>query len=112
MKRSVFNRALAATAATLALALGNDFLCLGAGFFDELLALADQLHRLVQLHRQGIAQGVDHFNGILFVYQPTAAEGDAAALQHDVLELVELFEHGDDRFSHGGPGGCSRKLPD
>ena len=82
-------------------ARGDDLLALLAGLVDEFLPLTDQLHGLGQLDRQGLAQAVENLDGILFVHQPTAAEGDPAAFQHYLFELVELIEGGDGGLGHG-----------
>ena len=84
----------------LALGGGHDLVSLAAGLGDKLLPLADQFGRLGDLGRQGFPHGVHHFDGVLLVHQTAAAERNAGALQHDLLELVELIKDGDAGLSH------------
>ena len=44
---------------------------------------------------------------VLLVHEPSTAEGDSAAFENDVLQLVELVENGDADFRHIE----NRKLP-
>ena len=78
------------------------------GLADELLPLANQLHGLFQLLGEAIPQRIHHLNGVLLVDEPSTAEGDATAFQHDLLELIKLVERGDGGLSHG----CPREFSD
>ena len=80
--------------------LGHDLLGLLAGLLDEALALADQLVGLGDLQRQGLPQGIHHFDGVLLVDETATAEGDLAAVEDDLLQLIELVEHGDADLGH------------
>ncbi|MFM2158858.1 MAG: hypothetical protein RLZZ124_1332 [Cyanobacteriota bacterium] len=78
----------------------DQLLTLLAGLTEDLLGLAELLllaHQLLgpgQLSRQGIAHGVHQFDGVLLVHQPAAAEGDARAFEHDLLQLIQLIQNG------------------
>ena len=84
----------------LAPRLGDDLLGLQPGLLDEPLPLPDQVIRLGDLPRDGLAQGIHHLDGVLLVDQPPATEGDPAAFEDDVLQLVQLVENGETDFSH------------
>jgi hypothetical protein len=80
--------------------LAEDLLSLLAGLLDEAFSLMQQILGLGDLDRQGSAKGVHRFDGVLLIHQAAATEGDAAAFENDVLELVELVENGDGRLAH------------
>ena len=80
--------------------LGDDFLGLQPGLLDEAFPLADQVVGLGNLPRQGLPQGIHHLDGVLLVDQPSTAEGDPAALEDDVLQLVQLVENREADFRH------------
>ena len=84
----------------LPLGLAEDLLGLLAGLFDESIALAEQVIGLGDLGRQGGAQRIHHLDRVLLIHKTTATEGDAAAFENDVLELVQLVENGDARLAH------------
>lgn len=89
--------------------LVDDLLGLLAGLGDELLLLVQQLLGLGELGRQGLAHGIHRFNGVLLIHQTAAAEGNARAVQHDFLQLVQLIEHGAElRLGHHRCSGDSR----
>jgi hypothetical protein len=74
---------------------GHDLLGLLAGLLHEAVALADQLVGMGDLAGQRLPQRIHHLDGVLLVDEAPAAEGDATAVQDDVLELVQLIENGD-----------------
>ena len=76
--------------------LADHLIGLLAGLADEFLLLADQLLGLGQLAGQGFPHRIHHLNGVLLVDQAATTEGDPAAIQHDLLQLVELIQHGID----------------
>lgn len=80
--------------------LTENLLGLVAGLLDEALPLAQQILGLGNLVGQGGAEGVHRFDGVLLIHQTSATEGDAAAFENDVLELIELVENGDARLAH------------
>ena len=81
----------------------EDFLGLLAGLIDEVLPLGHQLFGLGQLRWQCFTHRIHQLDRILFIHQATAAEGHAGAVQHDLLQLIELVEHGSElRLSHHG----------
>jgi hypothetical protein len=49
---------------------------------------------LAELAGQGFAHRIHQLDGVLLIHQAGAAEGNAGAIQHDLLELIELIEHG------------------
>ena len=72
-----------------------------AGLADHLLALLTGLvaqfrHLPFGLLTHGLAvdQLLPLFDGVLLIHQTTAAEGNPGAIEHDLLELVELIQHG------------------
>ena len=76
--------------------LADHFIGLLAGLGDELFLLTDQLLGLGQLAGQGFPNRIHQLDGVLLVDQAPATEGDPAAIQHDLLQLVELIQHGFD----------------
>jgi hypothetical protein len=58
---------------------------------------------LAELGRQGFTHRIHQLDGVLLVHQAPAAEGNAGAIEHDLLELIELIEHG----AHLGADGAS-----
>ena len=86
----------------LALTLGlfNDLLGVSAGGVDELVPAIQKFGGPLQLLRQFIADGIQQLDGIRFVDQTSAGEGQPAALQHNFLQLVELIENGEPDVVH------------
>jgi hypothetical protein len=81
--------------------LVDDLLGLLACLSNELLLLADQLLSLGQLRRQGIPHRIHQFDRILLIHEPTAAEGHPGAIEHDLLQLVQLIQNGGElRLGH------------
>ena len=84
----------------LAAGLHHDLFGLLAGLGNEGVALRQQLLGLLQLRRQPLAHSLHHFDGVLLIHQPAAAEGNARAVEHDLFKLVELFQHADPILGH------------
>ena len=91
----------------LAASLGDDLLGLLARLFDEAHPLADQLLGLDDLGGQGFTQGIHRLDGVLLIDKPATAEGDAAAFENNLLELIQLIEDGDAGLRHVNRGELS-----
>ena len=76
--------------------LADHLIGLLAGLVDEVFFLTNQLLGLGQLAGQGFPNRIHHLDGVLLVDQAPTTEGDPAAIQHDLLQLVELIQHGFD----------------
>jgi hypothetical protein len=84
----------------LLLGVVDDLVSLASGRGDELVPFLQKLIRLSHLSGHGFANGIQQLNGVLLVDEPPAAEGNATALQHDLLELIELVEYGEPDLAH------------
>ncbi|MFN9659344.1 MAG: hypothetical protein ACK6BC_03055, partial [Cyanobacteriota bacterium] len=80
--------------------LGKDLFRLLPRPLNEGLLLAQQALGMGSLQLQGIPQGIDRLDGVALVDHACAAERDAAAIENDFLELVELIEDRDARVRH------------
>ena len=81
--------------------LADDLLSLLAGLDQKRVFLAQQFHRPFHLTGQGLAHGIEDLDGIRFVHQPSAREGNPSALENDLLELIELVKHLQSGLVHG-----------
>ncbi len=86
--------------------LADDLFSLLAGLNQKRLFLPQQLHRTLHLARQGLAHRIEDLDGIGFVDQPSAREGNPSALENDLFELIELVKHLQSGLVHGS--GTSR----
>ncbi len=87
---------------TLLAGLVQHFIRLLARLTDELLLLGYQLFGLGQLRGQCFPHCIHQLDRVLLIHQATTAEGHARAVQDDLLQLIELVEHGRELcLSHG-----------
>ena len=84
----------------LLLRLLNDLLSLLLRSRNEFVTLLQELIGLPDLSRKGVTNGIKQFNGILFVDQAATTERNAAALEQDLLQLVELVENRKPYLAH------------
>jgi hypothetical protein len=80
--------------------LGHDLAGLLAGLLDLLLPVAEKGVGLGDLGRKGFPKGIQHVLGVLLVDQTSAREGDPTAIEEHLLELVQLFKHGEWTLGH------------
>ena len=71
------------------------------GLGNEFVTLTQQFDRLPQLCGQGFPHSVDHLDGILLIHQAPAAERHPRSIEQQILNLIDLIDHGDIGFSHG-----------
>ena len=93
----------------LLLSVRDDLVSLGTSRSDEFITLLQQLIGLSDLRGHRFANCVQQFDGILLVHEPPTAEGNTGSLEHDLLELIELFEYGEPDLAHRD-GGAKAEL--
>jgi len=71
--------------------LGQDLIGLLTRLIDERLPLEEQFLGLSQLAGQGLPQGIHQLDGLLLIDQSSATEGNPAALEDEILDLVQLI---------------------
>ena len=76
----------------LTLGLLNDLVCLLLGGIDELIATLQKLSSTLELLGQRLTDCIQNFNGIALVDQTTATEGNATALEKNILQLIQMIE--------------------
>ncbi|QNJ20032.1 hypothetical protein SynA1825c_01729 [Synechococcus sp. A18-25c] len=98
---------------TLLLSRVDNLISLTAGCSDEVIAFLQQLIGVSHLTRHRFTDGIENLNGVLLVHEPPATEGNATALQHDLLELIELVDDGEADLAHrdGGSKAELKNLP-
>ena len=98
--RFLTDRRLGKKLFALLLGFVDDLVGLSSGSGNELITLLEQLIGLLDLAGHCFSDRVKQLNSILLVNEPSAAEGNATSLQHDLLELVELVEYGEPDLAH------------
>ena len=85
---------------TLTLGLLNDLFGAPAGGVDELVPPIKQFDGPLKLLRKTVPHGIQQLNGIGFVDQTSAGEGQSTAFQDNFLQLIELIENGEPDVVH------------
>tara|TARA_B100001939_G_scaffold312478_1_gene295675 strand:+ start:1983 stop:2963 length:981 start_codon:yes stop_codon:yes gene_type:complete len=84
----------------LTLGLLNDLVCLLLGGIDELIATLQKLSSTLNLLGQRLTDCIQNFDGITFVDQTTATEGNATALKKNILQLIQMIEDNQASVAH------------
>ena len=84
----------------LTLGLLNDLVCLLLGGIDELIATLQKLSSTLNLLWQRLTDCIQNFDGITFVDQTTATEGNATALKKNILQLIQMIEDNQASVAH------------
>jgi hypothetical protein len=85
---------------TLPSRLGDDLLRLLLGLLDEAFPFAKELISLGNLKGESLPEGVHCLNGVLLIHKTPTTEGNTAAVENDLLKLIELIKNRDARLGH------------